>query len=202
MANGIKFVQGVLSFVWPQGKLAELGASSMVCLCVCVLCTCVCDYVVYGQCGLIRMLPCVCRVCAREIIIPVVNKSEGPEPQWPAHHLREKKKSERERGRGRGREGGSHVVNTYSLRGDWSTANLFTYRLTTQEPLFLPLPSHPPFIPCYLTFPSLASSASRLPSSSPPPAPSSCLFCLFQSCPNPSLLFSHLCFFSYLLPRP
>lgn len=78
------------------------------------------------------------------------------------------KKSERERGRGRGREGGSHVVNTCSLRGDWSTANLFTYRLTTQEPLFLPLPSHPPFIPCYLTFPSLASSASRLPSSPPP----------------------------------
>lgn len=77
-------------------------------------------------------------------------------------------------GRGRGREGeeegrregGSHVVNTCSLRGDWSTANLFTYRLTTQEPLFLPLPSHPPFIPSYLTFPSLPSDSGRLPSSS------------------------------------
>lgn len=73
------------------------------------------------------------------------------------------------------------MVNTCSLRGDWSTANLFTYRLTTQEPLFLPLPSHPPFIPCYLTFASLASSASRLPSSSPPP---STFFLPFLSLPK------------------
>lgn len=72
------------------------------------------------------------------------------------------------------------MVNTCSLRGDWSTANLFTYRLTTQEPLFLPLPSHPPFIPCYLTFPFLASSASRLPSSSPPP-PQHLLLAFFVS---------------------
>lgn len=58
------------------------------------------------------------------------------------------------------------MVNTCSLRGDWSTANLFTHRLTTQEPLFLPLP---PILPSsrYLTFPSLGSSASPLlPSSS------------------------------------
>lgn len=71
------------------------------------------------------------------------------------------------------------MVNTCSLRGDWSSANLFTCRLTTQEPLFLPLPSHPPSIPRYLTFPSLASPASRLPSPSPP-----CLFCLFQTLPK------------------
>lgn len=79
----------------------------------------------------------------------------------------------------RGREGGRHVVNTCSLRGDWSSANLFTYRLTTQEPLFLPLPCHPPFIPRYLTFPFLASPAGRLPSSLLP-----CLFCLFQTLPT------------------
>lgn len=91
------------------------------------------------------------------------------------------------------------MVNTCSLRGDWSTANLFTYRLTTQEPLFLPLPSHPPFIPCYLTFPSLASSASCLPSSNPPST-----FMVFLSLPNPppSHPFSHLWFFSCLLPQP
>lgn len=188
----MEFMQRALSFVWPQGKLAELGASSMVCLCVCVYYICVSDYVVYSHCGLIRMLPCVCRVCVREIIIPAVNKSEGPEPCWPAHDLREKE-SERERGR----EGGSHVVNTCSLRGDWRTANLFTHRLTTQEPLFLPLPSHPPFIPCCLTFLSLASC---LPSSYPPHLLA--LFCLLQSFPNSSHLFSHLCLCAYLLPRP
>lgn len=33
----------------------------------------------YGQRGMIRMLSFVCRVCVREIIIPAVNKSEGPE---------------------------------------------------------------------------------------------------------------------------
>lgn len=71
------------------------------------------------------------------------------------------------------------MVNTCSLRGGWSSANLFTHRLTTQEPLFLPLPSRPPSIPRYLTFPSPASPASRLPWSSPP-----CLFCLFQTLPR------------------
>lgn len=73
--------KGSFFFVGSQGKLAELGASSAVRVYECVrnMRMCVCDFVVCGQCGLIRMLPCVCRVCVREIIIPVVNKSEGPE---------------------------------------------------------------------------------------------------------------------------
>lgn len=39
----------------------------------------VCMIGVYSQCRMIKMLQCVCRVCVREIIIPAVNKSEGPE---------------------------------------------------------------------------------------------------------------------------
>lgn len=38
------------------------------------------------------------------------------------------------------------MVNTWSVRGDWSPAKLFTHRLTTQEPLFLLLEGSPEIV--------------------------------------------------------
>lgn len=49
---------------------------------------------------MIRMLQCVCRVCVREIIIPAVNKSEGP-----CRAALTSPPSEREKERERGKEG-------------------------------------------------------------------------------------------------
>ena len=61
-------------------------------------------------------------------------------------------------------EGGGHVVNTCLLRGNWSTANLFTHRLTTQEPFFLSLPfTLPPSLLTQHILPSFLSSHSSSP---------------------------------------